>query len=141
MNEPTNDAPVTVERELQPCPHCGNERIGMTSIRDGYEVWCKCGATMQAHNPNARQKAIDQWNMRHRLAALASAPAPSWSETPEHIRDHLALLAEVELHLQSSRVFVTTREKMHPCGVELHDELLGKVTAAIETIGKGQAHG
>ena len=75
MTHTTNDAPVTVERELQPCPHCGNERIGMTSIRDGYEVWCKCGATMQAHNPNARQKAIDQWNMRHRLAALTSAPA------------------------------------------------------------------
>lgn len=126
---PTNDAPVTVEQ-------CDRDRAA-----DHLAALGQINAQFRIRTGMADEHSLVQTLARHRLAALASAPAPSWSETPEHIRDHLALLAEVELHLQSSRVFVTTREKMHPCGVELHDELLGKVTAAIETIGKGQAHG
>lgn len=123
---PTNDAPVTVERKSL-----------FEALRRSW-----FGGRQSRGNHYDSEAIEADWNkVIDRLAALASAPAPSWSETPEHIRDHLALLAEVELHLQSSRVFVTSREKMHPCGVELHDELLGKVTAAIETIGRGQAHG
>lgn len=64
----------------------------------------------------------------------------SWTAAPEDVRERAQLLADVELHLKSSRVFVTTREKMHPCGVELHDELLGRVTAAIDSIGKAKGH-
>lgn len=82
---------------------------------------------------------------RHRLAALDSRAGEdvrpdSWTAAPEDVRERAQLLADVELHLKSSRVFVTTREKMHPCGVELHDELLGRVTAAIDSIGKAKGH-
>lgn len=45
----------------------------------------------------------------------------------------IQLLADVELHLQSVRIFLTKREKMHPCGVDLHDELQARVTAALST--------
>jgi len=79
------------------------------------------------------------------LAALDSRAGEdvrpdSWTAAPEDVRERAQLLADVELHLKSSRVFVTTREKMHPCGVELHDELLGRVTAAIDSIGKAKGH-
>lgn len=140
---PPNDAPVAVEQ----CPFCGGraqlDRYDPDPANPEMAVNCmgECDGIFIFPKIAAGDTValVQRWNTR--LAALASASAPSWSETPEHIREHLALLAEVELHLKSSRVFVTTREKMHPCGVELHDELLGKVTAAIETIGKGQAHG
>ena len=83
------------------------------------------------------------------MPLFAAAPTPdaaairpdSWAVTPKDAREQMLLLAEVELHLQSCRVFLTTREKMHPCGVDLHDELLVKVTAAIETIGREKANG
>ncbi|WP_338469085.1 hypothetical protein V3I01_08250 [Sphingomonas sp. gentR] len=68
------------------------------------------------------------------------AEPPSYAAASEDVRERAQLLAEVELHLKSSRIFITTREKMHPCGVELHDELLGRVTAAIDSIGKAKGH-
>lgn len=79
------------------------------------------------------------------LAALDSRAGEdvrpdSWSATPEEVRERAQLLADMELHLKSSRIFITTREKMHQCGVELHDELLGRVTAAIDSIGKAKGH-
>lgn len=43
------------------------------------------------------------------------------------------LLSEVASHLQSTRVFLTSREKMHPCGVDIHDELLATLSAALTT--------
>jgi len=79
------------------------------------------------------------------LAALDSRAGDdvrpdSWTAAPEEVRERAQLLADMELHLKSSRIFITTREKMHPCGVELHDELLGRVTAAIDNIGKANSH-
>jgi len=84
-------------------------------------------------------------NAIEHLAALDSRAGEdvrpdSWAASPEDIRERVQLLADMELHLKSSRIFITTREKMHPCGVELHDELLGRVTAAIDSIGKAKGH-
>ena len=49
--------------------------------------------------------------------------------------ERILLLSEVELHLKSIRIFLHTREKIHPIGLDLHDEILTKVTNAIEKIG------
>ena len=51
------------------------------------------------------------------------------------------LLADVELHLKSIRVFITSRQQSHPCGVDIHDELQAKVTAAIDAIGREKFNG
>lgn len=53
------------------------------------------------------------------------------SEDTEMPIDLLALLKEVQIELRHCRVFVTSREKSHPTGVELYDELAAKVDAAI----------
>lgn len=99
----------------------------------------------------ARQAGFNKGWKERGLHEAATAAAPkvasdtalpnSWVNTPEAEREQAMLLAEVELHLQQCRVFITTREKMHPCGVELHDELLAKVTAALDAIGREKAHG
>jgi len=79
--------------------------------------------------------------IRKRKVASDTALPNSWVNTREAEREQAMLLAEVELHLQQSRVFITSREKMHPCGVELHDELQAKVTAALDAIGREKSHG
>jgi hypothetical protein len=48
------------------------------------------------------------------------------------------LLADLELHLQSCRVFLTSREKLHPYGVDLHDEIVAQLKAVIDSL-KGTA--
>ena len=65
-----------------------------------------------------------------RIPDRAAEPKSAANTDPAKLA-RIRLLAEVELHLQSTRIFITTREKMHPCGVDIHDELLAKVTAAI----------
>lgn len=40
-----------------------------------------------------------------------------------------ALLDEVIVTMRHARIFITSREKMHPTGIELYDELLEKLTA------------
>jgi hypothetical protein len=92
-----------------------------------------------AQEPHCQRKD----GRKPRLAAPATpaARADSWAETPEEVRERIRLLADVDLHLQSVRVFITSREKMHPCGVELHDELLAKVTGAIDAIGRENNRG
>lgn len=75
---------------------------------------------------------------RHRLAtaeAASGAVVTAATATDDQLR-RIQLLADVELHLKSCRIFLTSREKMHPCGVELHDELLANVTAAIKQEGR-----
>ena len=42
------------------------------------------------------------------------------------------LLDELLLTLKHARTFITTREKMHPDGVELYDELILKLEQTIE---------
>jgi len=76
-----------------------------------------------------------------RLLPVPATSESTWATATDDQRERVTLLAEVELHLQSSRVFVTSREKMHPCGVDLHDELLTKVTAAIDAIGREKVIG
>ena len=61
--------------ERAACPFCGNSHVQLTSIRDGYEAWCKCGASMTAHNPDSRNKVIAKWNARAVLASQAAQPA------------------------------------------------------------------
>lgn len=64
--------------ELLPCPFCGGEKIFVGIIRDGSEVCCanfKCLATVTAHHPNGKSKAIAAWNAR------APLPAPPAKDT------------------------------------------------------------
>jgi len=87
---------------------------------------------------------VDGWRLPAAAAPkVASDPAlpNSWVNTLEAEREQAMLLAEVELHLQQCRVFITSREKMHPCGVDLHDELQVKVTAALNAIGREKSRG
>ena len=66
-------------------------------------------------------------------AALASHPD---AEREVAGLDLLQLLADIELHFKTDRVFWTSREKMHPHGVVLLDELQANVSAAINALGK-----
>ncbi|SEJ16075.1 Restriction alleviation protein Lar [Sphingomonas sp. OV641] len=76
-----------------PCPFCGNASVQLTSIRDGYEAWCKCGASMTASNPDSRNKVIAKWNART-FASQASQPAEGdgWVMVP---RERLAVFQRV----------------------------------------------
>jgi hypothetical protein len=44
--------------------------------------------------------------------------------------DYKALLKETLITLAHARVFITTREKMHPTGVELYDKLMAQIIEA-----------
>jgi hypothetical protein len=37
------------------------------------------------------------------------------------------ILADIITTMRHARIFITSREKMHPAGIELYDELLGKL--------------
>jgi len=52
--------------KLKPCPFCGNTKIRDDQyIRDGRQVKCRgCGASTQAYNPSANEKATHLWNNR-----------------------------------------------------------------------------
>jgi len=39
------------------------------------------------------------------------------------------LLAEIIVTMRHARVFISSREKMHPTGIQLYDELLEKLGA------------
>lgn len=56
-----------------------------------------------------------------------------WGETldeMEHEAKYLPpdnILADVIVTMKHARVFISSREKMHPTGIELYDELLEKL--------------
>jgi hypothetical protein len=50
-------------------------------------------------------------------------------------RQHLDLLHESLVTLRHARVFVTSREKMHPAGVELYDRLVTDIEFALKSPG------
>lgn len=43
------------------------------------------------------------------------------------VHEKMKLLAEALVTLKHARVFICTREKMHPTGIELYDELVAKI--------------
>lgn len=101
-----------------------------------YSQWlasggCDCAPDITTEQHLRFQARIDQ---------ETRVRSDSWANTPEADHERILLMAEIELHLKSCRIFLTSREKMHPVGVDIHDELLAKVTAAIEAIGV-KAHG
>jgi hypothetical protein len=80
---------------------------------------------------------------QHNPTADPRGPLPDWagvllSRAATAIAgdgaDHelIVLLSEVEMHLKSVRIFISTREKIHPVGLDLHDEVLASVTARLE---------
>jgi hypothetical protein len=50
-------------------------------------------------------------------------------------RQHLDLLTESLVTLRHARVFITSREKMHPTGVELYDQLVTDIEFALKSPG------
>lgn len=87
---------------------------------------------MRRYLPNACGDWADE--IENALAMRTVTPATldntAATTSPEELA-RIQLLADVELHLQSCRIFLTKREKMHPDGVSIHDELQARVTAAI----------
>lgn len=73
--------------ERAACPFCGNAHVQLTSIRDGYEAWCKCGASMTACNPDSRNKVIAKWDARAVLASQAAQPAEADGVEPTVARE------------------------------------------------------
>ena len=59
------------------------------------------------------------------LLADLDAGIPCTGEAAAAIRDLEARIEELQQELRRCRVFITTREKMHPDGVALFDEALG----------------
>lgn len=53
------------------------------------------------------------------IAIFDTGPIPS--------SDHMKLLEEAELELRHSSIFVRSREKMHPTGLDLYDDLLRRI--------------
>lgn len=111
-------------------------------LRDDFS-WLLSAETMRrGHRGKVEHVFVADAFARHRtstalpLAHPAAEETTTWVSATDDQRDRVTLLAEVELHLQSARIFITSREKMHPCGVDLHDELLAKVSAAIDAIGR-----
>lgn len=43
------------------------------------------------------------------------------------VHEKMKLLAEALVTLKHARVFISTREKMHPTGIELYDDLIRRV--------------
>ncbi len=78
---------------LKPCPFCGTERIRLTAIRDGYEAHCRCGASVNAYNPNSRTKAITAWNTRHQSTTSLEEERDALAKRVEELEAALTLLA------------------------------------------------
>lgn len=91
--------------KLLPCPFCNGEGLGVTSVRDGYEVWCRCGAQMTAHNPNGRAKAIAAWNTRAPADLRSALEAETIERCERRARIQEALLATLDDSLDCTRVW------------------------------------
>lgn len=59
------------------------------------------------------------------------APWPKREEKPEVRAMHL--LRQAALELNHSKVFIRSREKMHPDGVRLYDELLDEIVEFLKS--------
>jgi hypothetical protein len=82
-------------------------------------------------NDLLRRDTLYRQSLTQRPPEQAGAEMQTAANTSPDELARIQLLADVELHLKSCRIFLTTREKIHPCGVELHDEIHARVTAAI----------
>lgn len=91
-----------------PCPFCGNASVQLTSIRDGYEAWCKCGASMTASNPDSRNKVIAKWNAR----TLAS-PSDDLRAENERVRAALEAIEQACDDLAANRSQETYHSMVH----------------------------
>lgn len=112
--------------ELKPCPFCGGEQVTTAPDREfGDVTWvviCKaCGVRVER---DLEEDAIAAWNTR------PTAPVPD--DVAGLVERRMQLLADLELELKGARVFIASREKMHPYGIDLYDETLAKVKAAID---------
>lgn len=52
----------------------------------------------------------------------------------------IGLLERVQTELQECRVFVTTKERMYPVGIELYDNLQDEVSRAVQAYRDGKWH-
>ena len=52
--------------------------------------------------------------------------------------DLISLLERVKKELEDHDVFISTRERMHPCGLEMYEDIKKEVDEAIESYRKGQ---
>lgn len=50
-------------------------------------------------------------------------------------------LQDVIVTMRHARVFITSREKMHPTGIQLYDELLAKLEAHSLSLSRPHSHG
>jgi hypothetical protein len=66
-------------------------------------------------------------------AVLADIDVPNTLEVslmrPAEVaaRDRKELLRDVAVTMRHARIFITSREKMHPTGIELYDQLLDEI--------------
>ena len=67
-----------------------------------------------------------------------NATIPLVMEAADRIEALEAVLREVIVTMRHAHVFITSREKMHPTGVELYDELLTKIAALAPEQDEGQ---
>lgn len=67
---------TTETQELKACWHCNGNAEMVRAIRDGRQVFCRCGASSppeffgRSDKPSADQRAITAWNTRLREAEL-----------------------------------------------------------------------
>lgn len=109
---------------LLPCPFCGEQKI---SLNEPSDFWPRgsinCPACMVVlpgaiGGPHREQELITEWNTR---------------ATPE---DHQTLVEDAVVTLNHARVFITSRQKMHPDGVKLYDELIERLCGTPSDLGR-----
>jgi hypothetical protein len=54
-------------------------------------------------------------------------------------KSHSDLLREALVTLRHARVFIGSRERMHPTGISLYDDLVGQIEKALMTERQGAA--
>lgn len=110
--------------ELLPCPVPWCESDVLEVIRSpfsrGYGVVCQ---NCRAQGPSlaTQAKAIAAWNKR---------AAPGLIADNRRLAERVAVLEELAhdmlLDLEGTRIFLTTREKMHECGVQMRDDVVSR---------------
>ena len=119
---------TTETQELKACWHCNGNAAMVRAIRDGRQVFCRCGASSppeffgRSDKPSADQRAITAWNTRPREEALEAevaalgAQVRSASEAAQVVwsGEHARLEAEVGRLREGVRRALTYMDPMSP---------------------------
>jgi hypothetical protein len=111
----------------------------MMQLPDGWPMFCRDIKQWAVDLGNP--KLPEQTSTEHHALADALWNKETWDflallPDAAAIRADAEMLDETLATLKHARVFISSREKMHPQGIELFDELTGRIAAAIRAAGE-----